>query len=131
MLGIRDQGSGIKDQGSRIRDQGSGIRDQGSEDCRVGAQPSAPAAAAGPAPNDGLPLDETQRGLLLALLRGEDLAPALARAGLTPALLADAVNEALYELFGDTVLLCENDTLSPVEDYREELTELLGGITDA
>ena len=129
--GIKDQGSGIKDQGSGIKDQGSGVKEQRSEDCRVGAQTSAPAAAAGPAPDDGLPLDEAQRGLLLALLRGEDLAPALARAGLTPALLADAVNEALYELFGDTVLLCENDTLSPVEDYREELTELLGGITDA
>ena len=91
---------------------------------------SAPAAAASPAP-DGLPLDESQRALLRGLLRGENLAPALARAGLTPALLADAVNEALYDRFGDTVLLCENDTLCPVEDYREELTELLGGVTDA
>ena len=118
-------------QGSGIKDQGSGVKEQSSEDCRVGAQPSAPAAAASPAPDDGLPLDEVQRGLLLALLRGEDLAPALARAGLTPALLADAVNEALYDRFGDTVLLCENDTLCPVEDYREELTELLGGVTDA
>ena len=83
---------------------------------------SAPDAAAGPAPDDGLPLDESQRALLRGLLRGENLAPAL---------LADAVNEALYDRFGDTVLLCENDTLCPVEDYREELTELLGGVTDA
>ena len=89
-----------------------------------GGAPDAPHV---PAPD--LPLDPTQIAILRALLRGEDAKPALARARLTPALLADAVNEALYERFCDTVLLCENDALSVLEDYRDELTDLLGGVT--
>ena len=75
-----------------------------------------------PAP---LPLDEALWGILRALLRGEDPSPALAAAHLTPALAADAVNEALLEEFGDTVLDCDGDQLNLVEDYREELARLL------
>ena len=44
-----------------------------------------------------------------------------------PSILADTINEALFDEIGDTVLLCENDDLSLVEDYRDELTQLLGG----
>lgn len=82
--------------------------------------PFAPPAA-GPG---ALPLDETQTAILLDLLRGADPGPRIARAHLTPSLAADAVNEALFELFGDTVLACEDDTLCLVEDYRADLIQL-------
>lgn len=72
-----------------------------------------------------LPLCEALRNIVTALLRGEDPGPALAAARLTPALAADAVNEALMEEFGDTVLDCDGERLIPVEDYREELARLL------
>ena len=44
-----------------------------------------------------------------------------------PSLVADAVNEALYDEIGDTVLNCEDDELALVEDYREDLWRMLGG----
>ena len=72
-----------------------------------------------------LPPDEPLRGILAALLRGEDPGPALAAARLTPALAADAVNEALFDQFGDTVLDWDGDQLRLVEDYQEELADLL------
>ena len=44
-----------------------------------------------------------------------------------PSLEADAINEAFLEEIGDTVLLCEDDKLFLVDDYREDLERILGG----
>ena len=44
-----------------------------------------------------------------------------------PSIAADFLNEALYDEIGDTVVVCEDDRLMLVEDYREDLTVLLGG----
>ena len=33
----------------------------------------------------------------------------------------------LYDKIGDSVLLCEDDSLALIEDYREDLIQLLGG----
>ena len=43
-----------------------------------------------------------------------------------PSVLADAVNEALFDEIGDTVLLCEDDRLILVDDYIGDLEQLLG-----
>ena len=45
-----------------------------------------------------------------------------------PSIAADTINEALYDEIGDTVLECEDDKLTVVEDYREDVIRLLGGI---
>jgi hypothetical protein len=37
------------------------------------------------------------------------------------------INEALFDDFGDTVLTCEDDRLSLVEDYRDDLALMLEG----
>ena len=42
-----------------------------------------------------------------------------------PSIAADAINEALFDEFGDTVLSCDDDKLVIVEDYREDLLDLL------
>ena len=70
-------------------------------------------------------LDETQLAALRALLAGEDPRPMLRARRVMPSLLADAVNEALFDEFGDTVLDCDGDRLSLVEDYAAELSRLL------
>lgn len=72
-------------------------------------------------------LSVLQADILQALLRGEEVGDILQAHRLMPSLAADAINEALFEKIGDTVLLCENDTLSLVEEYREELLQLLEG----
>ena len=75
----------------------------------------------------GLPLDAVQILILRTLLRGEDASPVLRAHHLMPSITADFMNEALYDEIGDTVLICENDRLSLVEDYVEDLKRMLGG----
>ena len=48
-----------------------------------------------------------------------------------PSIAADAINEALFDEIGDTVLECDQDALSLIEDYREDISHLLGGSADA
>ena len=49
---------------------------------------------------------------------------------LMPSMTADLINEALFDEIGDTVLLCEGDKLLLVDDYIEELKQILGGTND-
>ena len=70
-------------------------------------------------------LDAIQMQILRALLL-EDSADAVLKANhLMPSVAADAINEALFDEFGDTVLSCDDDKLVIVEDYREDLLDLL------
>ena len=41
--------------------------------------------------------------------------------------MADEINEALFDEIGDTVLECDGENLSLIEDYTEDVKELLGG----
>ncbi len=72
-------------------------------------------------------LDGAQLRVLRALLRGEDAGPILREGRLFPSVLADGVNEALFDELGDSVLDCDGDALRLVEDYREDLERMLGG----
>ena len=44
-----------------------------------------------------------------------------------PTVAVDAVNEALYDEIGDSVLECDGNEITLVEDYREDVLRLLGG----
>ena len=37
------------------------------------------------------------------------------------------MNEQFYEEIGDTILLCEDDRLAVMDDYREDIEQLIGG----
>ena len=90
----------------------------------------APAESAAETGAAELPLDGVLLRVLRAVLAGEDAAGILREEHLLPSIAADRINEALYDVFGDTVLLSEEDRLSPAEDYREELERMLGGCSD-
>ncbi len=78
------------------------------------------------APPD-VPLNKLQLQILRALLRGEP-ADTLVRANhLMPSIVADEINEALFEKIGDVIILCEDDKLSVVEDYAGDISQMLGG----
>jgi hypothetical protein len=96
---------------------------------RAEAETAAPAQTAAPeqsAPPE-LPLDNIQLEILRALLDGKPAAGIIRAHHLMPAMTADMINEAMFDEIGDTIVACDNDTLSLVEDYREDLTWLLGG----
>lgn len=75
-----------------------------------------------------LPLDVVQIQILCMLLRGENPAELIRANHLTASLTADMINEALFDEIGDTVLSCEEDELILIEDYREDIEQMLGGI---
>ena len=63
--------------------------------------------------------------ILRALLLGEDPSALLREYHLMPSIAADSINEMLFDEIGDNVVSCEDDVLTLVEDYREDLEELL------
>ena len=70
-------------------------------------------------------LNELQGKILRMLLCGESPEEIMKDHLMMPSLVADAINEALFDEFGDTVLECRDDRLYLVEDYREDLREML------
>lgn len=113
----------------RIRRDAAATRESLLTEDEIG-EPEEPAAPAPEDETDGLPLDAAQLRILRALLRGEDVTERLRADRLMPSMTADLINEALFDEIGDTVLLCEGDRLLLVDDYIEELKQILGGTND-
>ncbi len=82
-------------------------------------QPSAPEQA----PPCGLTAAEY--AFVHALLYGQDWASAAKKHALLPSVAADSVNEKLFDLFGDTVIVFEADDPALLEDYTDELKGII------
>ncbi|MCR5122618.1 MAG: TerB N-terminal domain-containing protein [Ruminococcus sp.] len=72
---------------------------------------------------DSLPLTSGEKAFVRALLYGTsaDIRAAASYAGSMPSLLADSVNEKLFDMFGDTVIEFDGDDPTVIEDYVPEL----------
>ena len=81
------------------------------------------AKAAGAGSFEGL--DALHSRILLTLLRGDPVEAALKSAHLMPSVVADTINEALFDEIGDNVLECDGDTITLVEDYREDILQCM------
>lgn len=83
----------------------------------------APAPAPTSAPTGDGALTDPQRAYLAALLDGDATAAAgaLKAAGTSEDMLVDAVNEALFDLVGDTVLEFGAQGPQVIEDYEEDV----------
>jgi len=83
-----------------------------------------------PAPASAVPpdllLDAVQIQILRGLLHGESVRDVIKANRLMPSMVADAINEAMFDEIGDTVLSCEEDALALVDDYRDDIAQLLG-----
>lgn len=79
-------------------------------------------------PEPELPLDRDQALLLSMLLRGEPVKEMLMQRRIMPTVAADGLNEALFDEIGDTAVECDGDELRLLEDYREDVARILGGI---
>ena len=86
-------------------------------------EPRQEPAAPQPGEIPDTPLTQQESRFLRCLLYGGDLSW-LRQEGLIPSVLADSVNEKLYDTFLDTVLTVEEQP-SPVEDYLDELKEMV------
>ena len=72
-------------------------------------------------------LDEVHAQILQTLMRGGSAAELIRSSYLMPSVVADTINEALFDEIGDNVLECDGDNIMLVEDYREELSLILEG----
>lgn len=70
-------------------------------------------------------LSEPETAFLRALLSGGDWKAAARNAGSLPSLLADSINEKLFDNFGDTVIDCSSDVPELIPDYSDELNDLI------
>ena len=70
-------------------------------------------------------LDPLHRQILLSLLGGGTADGLLRTHRLMPAVVADSINEAFFDEIGDSILDCDGDRLSLVEDYVEDVRALL------
>ena len=84
----------------------------------VAAAPAAPAPAAASAPSL---LSPEEAAYVHALLSGAGVAEAVAASGRSEDMLVDAVNEALFDLIGDTALEYGEAGPQIIDDYREEV----------
>ena len=71
-------------------------------------------------------LDNLHTQILCTMVRGESAETLIRENRLMPSMVADTINEALYDEIGDIVLECDGDSLTIVEDYLEDLEELTG-----
>ncbi len=78
-------------------------------------------------PQEDVLLSDAQRNILAVLLEGGDPSDIIKAEGLMPSITADIINEALFDTVGDIVVTCENDKLSLVEDYIDDIAGIIGG----
>lgn len=118
----------IRQDADRTRDSLLLDEDETQEEV-LGAQEESckPAERSGEQNMPDMPIDTVQKQILRALLQGKDVCDMLKNHHLLPSLVADSINEALFDEIGDTVLLCQDDQLSIVEDYAQDIRSLLGG----
>ena len=72
-------------------------------------------------------LTEEETGLINCLLSGESASGFARDRHLILSVLVDSINEKLYDIFADTVIDMSADSPEIIEDYLEELEEILRG----
>lgn len=80
-------------------------------------EPAQPQAKQEPADNSTI---------LKMLLRGEDITKYIKDNHLIPSVVTDEINGTFFDEIGDSVLSCDGNAISVVEDYRDDLISLLG-----
>lgn len=71
-------------------------------------------------------LDAVHTEILRTLLKKGSADEYITAAHLMPSVVADTINAALFDEIGDNILECDGKTIKIVEDYVEEVAEILG-----
>lgn len=72
-------------------------------------------------------LDPVHQQILKALLASQPTDELIRHNHLMPSIVADRINETLYDEIGDTMIEYDGQNLSLVEDYRDDVMDILGG----
>lgn len=81
---------------------------------------------AGTVPEIDTVLNDTERTFLCRLLNGEPYQEFLRERHQMPSVVADRINEKLFDQFGDTVIVFDGDIPEVLEDYAPEVAAMLG-----
>lgn len=71
------------------------------------------------------PLDDNEYKILHCLLYGEEYSTFLKKNGLMLSVVADSINEKLFDMFGDTVIDFDGDVPMLIDDYTDELKGII------
>lgn len=71
------------------------------------------------------PLDDMEYRFMQCLLYGGDYSSLIKERGVMLSVLADSVNEKLFDEFGDTVIEFTGDVPVPVDDYTDDLKGII------
>ena len=103
----------------------AGLELPGESEDSAGSELSAEPECPESTPGEDSLLTEEERYFLHALLYGGAWREYLKERHLPLTMLADGINEKLMDVIGDTVIEFAGDVPELIEDYREELTELV------
>ena len=98
------------------------------EDVPARTEPPAPAPAEPQDTAEIAGLDSIHTQILAEIMRGGAVTELIKEHHLMPSVVADAINEALFDEIGDNVLTYDGNEIELVEDYRLDLEDLLGDI---
>ncbi|MGN0546417.1 MAG: TerB N-terminal domain-containing protein [Acutalibacteraceae bacterium] len=71
------------------------------------------------------PLDDTEYRFMQCLLYGRSYAQLIKDSGILLSVIADSVNEKLFDLIGDTAIIFDGDKPELIEDYIDELKGII------
>ncbi len=75
---------------------------------------------------DTVNLDPIHRQILLTLLHGDSADELIRTHRLISSVVTDALNEAFYDEIGDSILDCDGNQITLVEDYVEDVMKIVG-----
>ena len=72
--------------------------------------------------------DNINLKILKFIIAGKDYKSLIKSNNLFTSIIADNINETFFEDIGDNILECEGDEIYLVEDYREDIMDIIGEI---
>lgn len=72
--------------------------------------------------------DDINLKILKYIIAGKDYKQLIKSNNLFTSIITDSINDAFFEDIGDNILECEGDEIYLVEDYREDVLNIIGEI---
>ena len=84
-------------------------------------------STANPSPALSFNLDEIHLQILKMLLNNESATSYISAHHLMFTIVAETINEALFDEIGDNIIECDDKVMSVIDDYRDDVKKLING----